>query len=95
MHRVELAPRARRELQRALESGPDRQDGRRGPAASPSRPERLKGPLYRLRAGRYRIVYAVLDREQLVVALKVARRDEDRPAPAVGAPLAAPSSLPP
>ena len=72
MHRVELAPRARRELQRALESGPDRQDGRRGPAASPSRPERLKGPLYRLRAGRYRIVYAVLDREQLVVALKVA-----------------------
>ena len=73
MHRVELAPRARRELERALESDLVPQDGRGPAAASTSRPEKLKGPLYRLRAGHYRIVYAVFDRERLVVALKVAR----------------------
>ena len=80
MHRVELAPRARRDLQRALETRPDQEDGRRGPAAaSTSRPEKLKGPLYRLRAGHYRIVYAVFDRERLVVALKVARENAATP----------------
>ncbi len=84
MHRVELAPRARRDLQRALEAGAGQQDG--GPVdASRSPPERLKGHLYRLRAGQYRIVYAVFDRERLVVALKVTRengedeRRQDRP----------------
>ena len=80
MHRVVLAPRARLELQRALESDLDQQDGRGPAAASPYRPERLKGHLYRLRAGQYRIVYAVLDRERLVVALKVATENGATPA---------------
>ena len=79
MHRVELAPRARRELERALESDLVPQDGRGPAATSTSRPEKLKGPLYRLRAGHYRIVYAVFDRERLVVALKVARENAATP----------------
>ena len=38
---------------------------------------RLKGSLYSLSVGSYRIVYALLDREHLVVALKIARGEED------------------
>ena len=76
MHRLELAPRAQRELEQALELA-------RGAPLAPDTavpvgsPIRLKGPLYSLSVGSYRIVYAVLDREQLVVALKIARGEED------------------
>jgi len=38
---------------------------------------KLKGSLYRLRIGPYRVIYAVSDREELVVALKIARREKD------------------
>ncbi len=33
-------------------------------------------PMYRLRQGNYRIIYAVFDRDRVVVVLRVAKRDE-------------------
>ena len=80
MYRVELASRAQRELERLRE--PDR--GRIAAALAklgrdprPTGSVKLKGPLYRVRVGPYRIIYAVSDAEELVVAVKVARREKD------------------
>ena len=45
------------------------------------RPKRLKklaeSGLWRIRAGRYRVVYAIDDKEGLVTVVRVARRTED------------------
>ena len=80
MHRVEVASRARREIRRI----PERERGRVSTAlrklALDPRPDgcvKLKGRLYRIRAGPYRVIYSVSDREQLVAILKVGRRDKD------------------
>ncbi len=80
MYRVHVASRAQREHRRLR--GPDR--GRVDDAlhalTSDPRPRgavKLQGPLYRLRVGSYRIIYAVSDGERLVVALKIARREKD------------------
>ena len=80
MYRVELASRAQRELRRVR--GSDRE--RIGVALDmlvreprPSGSVKLRGPLYRLRVGSYRIICAVSDREEQVVALKIARREKD------------------
>ena len=35
------------------------------------------GGLWRIRVGRYRVVYAIDDRENLVIVVRVARRAED------------------
>jgi len=37
---------------------------------------KLMGPLYRIRKGEYRIVYAVFDEQAVIVVSKVARRTE-------------------
>jgi len=80
VYRIELASRAQRELERLRE--PDR--GRIAAAlvrlAHDPRPPgsvKLQGPLYRVRVGPYRIIYAVSDADELVVALKIARREKD------------------
>jgi len=38
---------------------------------------KLEDPLYRVRQGQYRIIYAVFDEELVIVVCKVARRAED------------------
>ena len=38
---------------------------------------KLQGPLHRLRVGAYRVIYSISDRKQLVVALKIGRREKD------------------
>ncbi len=80
MSRVELASRAQRELRRVR--GSDRE--RIGVALArltheprPSGSAKLRGPLHRLRVGPYRIIYAVSDREEHVIALKIVRREKD------------------
>ena len=80
MYRIELASRAQRELERLRE--PDR--GRIAAALAklardprPAGSVKLKGPLYRVRIGPFRIIYAVSDAESLVVAVKIARREKD------------------
>jgi mRNA interferase RelE/StbE len=80
VHRVELASRAQRELNRVPESDRRRISAALARLAEDSRPSgtaKLKGNLYRLRIGPYRVIYAVSDREELVVALKIARREKD------------------
>ena len=80
MHRVEVASRAQHELRRLAESDRRRISSalaRLGEELRPSGSAKLKGNLYRLRVGPYRVIYAVSDREELVVALKIARREKD------------------
>ena len=80
MYRVELAPRARRELRRVGEPDKSRLATALSKLAREPRPAgslKLKGPIYRLRVGSYRIIYAVSDHQQTVVALKIARREKD------------------
>ena len=80
MYRVELASRAQRELRRVRGSDRERIGVALAMLAREPRPSgsvKLKGPLYRLRVGSYRIIYAVSDREEQVVALKIARREKD------------------
>ena len=38
---------------------------------------KIKGRYHRIRLGAYRIVYAILTKEQVIVIVKVARRRED------------------
>ncbi len=80
MYRVELASRARRELDRR----PEADKGRilaalTGLADQPRSRQsvKLSGATYRLRVGPFRIIYAIFDRDQLVLIGKVARREKD------------------
>ena len=80
MYGVKLAPRARRELRRVGEPDKSRLATALSKLAREPRPAgslKLKGPIYRLRVGSYRIIYAVSHLEQTVVALKIARREKD------------------
>ena len=38
--------------------------------------KKLKGNLHRIRAGSWRIIYAILDKERLLIVLRIARRSE-------------------
>jgi mRNA interferase RelE/StbE len=80
VYRVELTTRARRELDAVPAGDFERIDRailrlRENPRLPGVR--KLRGSIYRLRVGRWRIIYAVLDREQVVVVGKIARRAED------------------
>lgn len=80
MYKVELTPRAQHELDklgkvefehivaavRALEGNP-----------RPLGVRKLKGPIYRTRVGDWRIIYAVFDKDRLVIVGKIARHSED------------------
>ncbi len=80
MYRVELASRAQRELKRVRESDRKRIAAALARLAQEPRPTgsvKLRGSLYRLRVGPYRIIHAVSDREEHIVALKIARREKD------------------
>ena len=80
MYGVKLAPRARRELRRVGEPDKSRLATALSKLAREPRPAgslKLKGPIYRLRVGSYRIIYAVSDHDESVVALKIARREKD------------------
>lgn len=80
MYRIELTPRARREIDAMpSEAFPSIDVAIRDLADEP-RPRgaiKLRGPIYRIRAGRWRIIYAVFDRDRLVIVGKVARRTEN------------------
>ena len=43
----------------------------------PSGTKKLKGPIYRIRAGDWRIIYAVFDKDNLIIVGKVTRRSKD------------------
>ncbi len=79
MYRRELTKRAQRDLDKL--SGDDLERviaAIRGLREKP-RPHGAKkiiGPIYRIRVGDWRIVYAVFNKDQLVIVGKVARRSE-------------------
>ena len=80
MYRLELTPRAQRSLEKLSEQDFERIiTGIRGLREEP-RPrgaKKLSGPIYRVRVGRWRIIYAVFDKDQLIIVGKIARRSED------------------
>jgi len=43
----------------------------------PSGVKKLRGPIYRIRVGDWRIVYAVFEKDNLIVVGKIARRSKD------------------
>ena len=79
MYRRELTKRAQRELDKL--SGDDLERVVaviRGLRDNP-RPhgaKKIRGPIHRIRVGDWRIVYAVFDKDQLVIVGKVARRSK-------------------
>jgi len=79
VYRRELTKRAQRDLDKL--SGDDLERvvaAIRGLRENP-RPhgaKKIRGPIYRIRVGNWRIVYAVFDKDQLVIVGKVARRSK-------------------
>ncbi|MFW6105323.1 MAG: type II toxin-antitoxin system RelE family toxin [Chloroflexota bacterium] len=79
MYRVELSSRAQRELKELR--GKEFDDvvaALRGLQNNP-RPlgvKKLRGTIHRIRVGDWRIIYAVFDKDGLVIVGKVARRSE-------------------
>jgi len=43
----------------------------------PRRVEKLKGQIYRIRSGRYRVIYTILDDEQVIIIHEVVPRREE------------------
>ncbi len=79
MYRVELSSRAQRELEGIRGKEFERIIvGLRGLPGNP-RPlgvKKMRGPIHRIRVGRWRIIYAVFDKDSLVIVGKIARRSE-------------------
>ena len=80
MYRLELTPQAQRQLDKTSVADLGRivtslQQLRENPR--PSGTKKLRGPIYRIRVGDWRIVYAIFDRDKLIVVGKIARRSED------------------
>jgi mRNA interferase RelE/StbE len=80
MYKVELTRRAHREFnklplteQERIEAALDRLSANPRPAGV----RKLKGNICRIRTGDWRIIYAVFDKDKLVLVGKIARRAED------------------
>jgi len=80
MYRLELTSQAQRQLDKLSVADPGRivatiqqlRDNPRPPGA-----KKLRGPIYRIRVGVWRIVYAVFEKDNLIVVGKIARRSKD------------------
>jgi mRNA interferase RelE/StbE len=80
MYRLELTSQAQRQLDKLSVADLERiaaaiQEFRDNPRASEVK--KLRGPIYRIRVGDWRIVYAVFDKDNLIVVGKITRRSED------------------
>jgi mRNA interferase RelE/StbE len=79
VYRVELTPRAQRELDDIGSNELERilaavQELGKNPR--PHGVRKLRGPIHRIRSGDWRIIYAVFDKDRLVLVGKIARRSE-------------------
>ncbi|GAG86785.1 unnamed protein product [marine sediment metagenome] len=80
MYRLELTSQAQRQLDKLSLADRGRivatiqqlRDNPRPPGA-----KKLRGPIYRIRVGDRRIVYAVFEKDNLIVVGKIARRSKD------------------
>ena len=80
MYRLELTSQAQRQLDKLSVADLEPiaaaiQELRDNPRASGVK--KLRGPIYRTRVGDWRIVYAVFEKDNLIVVGKIARRSED------------------
>ena len=80
MYRLELTSQAQRQLDKLSVADRGRivatiQQLRDNPR--PSGAKKLRGPIYRIRVGNWRIVHAVFERDNLIVVGKIARRSKD------------------
>ena len=80
MYQLKLTSRAQRQLDKL----PAEDLGRivaalhqLGGNPRPSGARKLRGALYRIRVGDWRIIYAVLDKDNLIIVGKIARRSKD------------------
>ncbi len=79
MYQVELTSRAQGELDDTSGSELERISAAIQRLEEEPRPRgvrKLKGPIYRLRVGDWRVSYAVFDKDKLVLVGKIARRSE-------------------
>lgn len=79
MYRIELTPKAKKELDKLPLKDFRQVDKVIWALAKEPRPQRvkkLKGAIHRVRAGDWRIIYAVFDKDKLVIVGKVVRRFE-------------------
>jgi mRNA-degrading endonuclease RelE of RelBE toxin-antitoxin system len=80
VYRVELTPRAQHELDKLRGEEFERVVMAIRGLQNNARPfgvVKLKGPIHRIRSGDWRIIYAVFDKDRLVIVGKIARRSKD------------------
>ena len=80
MYRLELTPQAQRRLDKLSVADLERVAATIQQLKNNPRPygvKKLRGPIYRIRTGDWRIVYAVFDKDNLVIVGKIARRSKD------------------
>ena len=80
MYRLELTSQAQRQLDKLPTADLKRivavlQQFRDNPR--PSGVKKLRGPIYRIRVIDWRIVYAIFDKDNLIIVGKIARRSRD------------------
>ena len=76
MYQLKLTPKAQHQLDKL-----PAQDLERIVAGlkqlKPSGAKKLRDSIYRIRTGGWRIIYAVFDKDNLIIVSKIARRSED------------------
>ncbi len=80
MHQLKLTSRAQRELEKLSVKDLERIAEVLQKLADNPRPpgtRKLRGQIHRIRVGDWRIIYAIIDRENLVIVGKVGRRSKD------------------
>ena len=79
MYRIEVTPKAKRGLDKLPLKDFKRVDTAIWALPGNPRPpgvKKLKAAIYRIRVGDWRIIYAVFDKDQLIIVGKVSRRSE-------------------
>ena len=80
MHRIELTRRAQRNIDKLRCKDLDRVVAAIRNLREEPRPvgcKKLRRTIYRLRVGDWRVIYAVFDKDELVIVGKVERRSKD------------------
>jgi mRNA interferase RelE/StbE len=80
MYEIILTRRAHREYDKLSPADLDRIDATFDRLKTNPRPpgtKKIRGNIYRFRVGEWRIIYAVFDKDKLVIIGKIVRRSED------------------
>jgi len=80
MYRLELTSQAQRQLDKLSVANLERIVAaiqRLIDNPRPSGVKKLRGPIYRIRVGDWRIVYAIFEKDNLIVVGKIAKRSKD------------------